>query len=107
MHQPRELAVRVPGWVARDSLRLWVGRQERDAAAKQGYVVVSKCDLTESALLVDAAKRRYVTTVRFALPARQTVEKAGGEEFRLHWLGNQVVAIAPNAPFLPFYPSLE
>ena len=107
MHQPRELAVRIPGWVARESLRLWVGGQERDAAVKQGYVVVSKCELTESALLVDAAKRRYVTTVRFALPARQTVEKAGGEEFRLHWLGNQVVAIAPNAPFLPFYPSLE
>lgn len=107
MSRPRSLAVRVPGWVERESLRLRIGCDEREAKLRDRYVTLDRRALSEYGALRGTESRRYSATVRFALPSRTATEEAAGQEFRLDWRGDEVFGVAPNAPFLPFYPTLD
>jgi hypothetical protein len=45
--------------------------------------------------------------LRYALPRRMTRETTDEVEYTLSWRGDEVVGIAPNSDFFPFYGTME
>jgi hypothetical protein len=86
------LAIRVPGWTPRNSVRV---RLENDA-----YQPVFAGQFVWTGKLPAGT----CVTVEYAIPEKQTKEKGLGTEFEVHWHGDEVTGVRPNTDFYPFYP---
>ena len=88
------VAIRVPKWTPRDSVRVCVGDEPYSCAFMGQFAWIGK---------VPAGTR---ITMEYALPERRTKEKGLGAEYEIFWRGDDVAAIRPNTDFYPFYPGV-
>ncbi len=90
---PAELRIRLPGWSPRAQARLLVGNQPLDVQWDGAYAVVPAA----------AVPTGTAIELRYDLPARETTERlpVSGQEYRLSWRGDEVVACDPPAPIYP------
>jgi len=92
------LLVRVPVWAPRDSIELSVDGNAQPARFIGPWLFVAR----------EALRAGSRIELRHELPARTTVEAwPSGCSYRLHWRGDQVMAVAPRDTPLPMYPSTE
>ena len=95
---PGNVAIRVPGWVPRDSLQLAVDGRAHALRLIGPYVLVGGNDLVPDSTI----------TLRYALPERMTTETyPSGCAYQLKWCGDQVIGISPRELSLAMYPPLE
>jgi hypothetical protein len=83
------LAIRVPTWVDRDSIRVRVDDVPRDVIVSGGYLQID--GLTPGA-------QGHVT---FDVPVRVEKEKVDGTEYTTIWLGSQIAEILPHGEVNP------
>lgn len=93
--QPSELRLRVPGWTARETLRLTALGNPLPLHQDGHYLILSPRDVCAGAAL----------EFEYDLPLRETVEilPVSGREFRLKWRGDEVVACDPKVPIYPAF----
>jgi hypothetical protein len=104
MENPRRTEIRLPGWGDREAVELTVDGEAARPGGDDGRIVVAASDLRN---LSRRTGGRHQIVCTIPLPLRETLEKAAGIEHRLRWRGDEVIGIAPNAPYLAFYPDLE
>ena len=92
--KPSPVAVRVPGFAPRESVKVKVGDKEIDPVIVGNFL--------ELGALPAGTKVR----LNYALPKRTTHERGQGTDYEIAWRGDDVVGIRPNDTFYPFYPSL-
>jgi hypothetical protein len=88
------VALRVPRWAPRDSLRLLVGGALREPVFAGPFACIGK---------VPAGS---VVAMRYGLPERRTKETDLGTEYEIAWRGDDVAGVQPNTKDFPFYPDL-
>jgi hypothetical protein len=88
-----ELLVRVPGWTPRDSVQVLAGGQPFQPAQTGVFVRIPRTLLPGT------------VTLQYVLPEHKSVETVAGEQYTLHWRGDEITAIRPNHDLLPFYPT--
>ena len=86
------VAIRVPRWAPRESLRFLVGGELREPVFAGPFAWIGK---------VSAGT---VVAMRYGLPERRTKEMGLGAEFEITWRGDDVIRIRPNTDDFPFYP---
>lgn len=91
----KNLLVRVPGWVPRDSLTLRVG----DESVARTWI--------GPFLLIGRDRLPARVELRYDLPVTREREKAAGTEFEITWRGDEIVSICPNTDFYPFFPTTD
>ncbi len=87
---PREIRIRVPGWAARDSVRLSLDGKPLPLLLDGHYAVIAKSDVFAGSTIA----------LNHDLPERETVEEmpVSHRKFRLTWRGDEVVACEPKVP---------
>jgi hypothetical protein len=90
---PGPLRVRIPRWVPEESVRLEVNGKKLPPALTAGF------------LTVPGQRGPADVCVEHALPAEKVVERTDGVDYEVSWRGDEIVGIAPNTDWLPFYPT--
>lgn len=90
---PRELEVRIPGWVAVDSV---VTTTESGGAVGR----------TGADRFLRVPRGPLGVTLEYPLPRETVTERIDGVDYRVGWRGDEIVGISPNTDWLPFYPTL-
>jgi hypothetical protein len=85
------LAIRVPGWTPRSSVRIRLGSEAHQPVFAGPFVWTGKMPAGSC------------VTVQYALPDKQTTEKGLGKDFEIFWRGDDVAGVRPNTSFYPFY----
>ncbi len=90
---PAELRIRLPGWSPRAAARVVVAGQPLDVAWDGAYAVIP----------ATAVPAGTAVELHYDLPTGQTTEKlpTSGQEYRLSWRGDEVVACDPPVPIYP------
>jgi hypothetical protein len=88
----RELAIRVPRWTPRQSIRFHVGKDKADPVYAGQFAQLGR---------VPSGTR---ITVTYDLPQRQTNETDLGAPYEIFWRGDDVIGVKPNTKLYPFYP---
>ncbi len=88
----RAVAIRVPRWTSRESIRVQVGRDKVDPVYAGHFAQLGR---------VPAG---VTITMTYDLPRRQTKETDLGVLYEIYWQGDGVVGVKPNTKFYPFYP---
>jgi hypothetical protein len=86
------LAVRVPGWTPRSSVRVRLGGEAYPPVFAGQFLWTGRLPAGSC------------VTVEYALPEKQTKEKGLRTEFEVFWRGDEVTGVRPNMDFYPFYP---
>ncbi|MFN8448805.1 MAG: hypothetical protein U0521_09490 [Anaerolineae bacterium] len=92
--QDTVLAVRVPHWTPRDSIHFRAGDEQLQPMHAGHFAHVGRV----------AAGTTVV--MDYALPIRKATETGLGVETEILWKGDDIVGIAPNTAFYPFYPDV-
>jgi hypothetical protein len=87
------VCIRIPAWTPRESVQLTVNGQANRPIWLAGFLFVPKHQVGDR------------IEVKYELPVSTTDESADGTMYRLTWRGDEVIGIAPNTDFLPFYPT--
>jgi hypothetical protein len=87
------LALRIPGWTPRDSVKLTVNGQPFTPTIVGKFACVPRDVLPASVVL------------EYDLPLRKSVERVAGKDYTLTWKGDGIIGISPNVDFLPMYPT--
>jgi hypothetical protein len=90
----RNLFVRVPRWVDRQTLELTVDNEP-----------VPLLMVGDFACLPGRPLGGMRAVVRMNLPLQRIKEWTDNTDYEFVWRGDTVVSVRPNAPFLPFYPA--
>jgi len=87
------LRIRVPSWATREKVRLEMDGKSLPLRWEGSYLQVSKKEF----------EARVPITLRYDLPARQTVEEmpVSHNKFNLTWKGDEVVSCDPKVPIYP------
>jgi hypothetical protein len=88
------VAIRVPKWTPRDSVRVRVGDRAYQPVFMGQFAWTGRVPAGTSVVM------------EYALPERRTKEKGLGGEYEIGWKGDDVVGVRPNTDFYPFYPTL-
>ncbi|MGV3613752.1 MAG: hypothetical protein ACO1SV_00335 [Fimbriimonas sp.] len=86
------VAIRVPKWVPRDSIRLKVGDRSQTPIYSGGFLRTGRLPAGTNIVLT------------YDLPERVTKEKDLNVDYEIHWRGDDVVGVSPNFDFFPMYP---
>jgi len=89
----RNLLVRLPHWVAPESVRLSAEGAELPVRVVNGYLMVPA--------------RHDRAEVEFPMRRRRTEESISYQRFTIDWLGDEIVAMSPAAKHLPMFPPCE
>ena len=92
---PQTLLVRIPAWAPAASVRLVVDGQPQPAAWVGCFLLIPKTAAPADIL------------VEYDLPRETVAETIAGVTYRLAWQGDEVMGVAPNTSWLPFYPDLQ
>ena len=85
--------IRVPRWTAAESVEMKVNQQ----AIEPHWI--------DDFLFVRVREAGAMIQLNYDLPSRTISETTDGVEYRIDWRGDDIVGIAPNTDFLPFYPT--
>ncbi len=88
------LLIRIPRWAPVESIQLAVDGQPYTGTTQIGNF-----------LFVPRQEQPAPITLQYKMPFQVQDEMTGGVNYRISWRGDDVTGIAPNAPFLPFYPT--
>lgn len=90
-----DLFIRIPSWADRQRVRLTVSDQPQQPTFDESWLVVR--DLPAGANVV----------VDLPLDEREAEEVVNKKPYRILWRGDQVVAMSPQGPTHPIFPSIE
>ena len=85
------VSIRIPGWASMESIRLAVNGQPSHVSRIGNF------------LFVPRHEPPVRITVEYGLPVQTIDESTDGVDYRITWRGDDVIGIAPNTDFLPFY----
>lgn len=85
------LLIRVPGWTPPESVKFVVNGNAFTPVRLGNYAAIPR-DLLPGEIIL-----------RYALPAHTSLEETDGVEYEFAWQGDEVIGIAPNSDFFPFY----
>ena len=86
------LCVRVPQWTPRESIRFRAGNQPLTPVYAGHFAMIGRVPAGTNVVM------------EYDLPRRQVTETGLGVAAEILWKGDDVVGIAPNTTFYPFYP---
>ena len=89
------LRIRIPGWVAQESLELKIAGQLASVQLSESFLTIPESQLTGEVVLT------------YDLPIHKEIETTAGVDYELTWRGDEIIAICPNSDFYPFYPTAE
>ncbi len=84
--------IRIPRWTPLGSVRLTVRGDSLDPRTYGDFVLIPGHLMPAEIIL------------EYGLPVTREVERTTGVDYRLMWRGDEVIGIAPNSRFYPFYP---
>lgn len=93
MHEALSLNVRIPSWVDRDKVKVYLGNKE----------CTPTWETNKEYIKVDSLQKDGKVTIIY--PMRKTTEQteASGQQYTLSWQGNTVVRISPGGQVYPLY----
>jgi len=83
------LLIRIPGWVAADTLQLTVDGQSRAVVVEEGYARIS------------GLKAGSQGALRMAVPCKVETETVDGTKYTTTWVGNQLIGVLPRGTVSP------
>lgn len=86
---PMELRIRIPPWVDRKTLRLFVGDVETEVRCEGGYLCMGELAVGQEG------------EVRFSVPVKEEKETVDGVEYTTRWMGSQIIRILPRGEVSP------
>lgn len=86
--------IRIPAWAPKGSVHLTVNGKPCDEIRVGMFACIPR-DLLPGTI-----------ELRYGLPVHKEVERIGNVDYALKWKGDDVIGIAPNSDFFPFYPTL-
>jgi len=84
--------VRIPSWAPPNSVRLTVNGKACDPIVVGAFAFIPR-DLLPATIELE-----------YDLPVRKEIETVAEVDYTLTWRGDDIVGIAPNSDFFPFYP---
>lgn len=93
MHQALPLSVRIPSWVEKDKVNVYVENKE----------FTPVWDANKEYIKVDSLQRDEKVTIIFPMKKRKEQVQAGEQKYTLSWRGNTVVSISPAGEIYPLY----
>ncbi len=101
----QDLVCRTPDWAPYGAIKI---EYTHGSEKKQETGRTLPC-VDNVFLKLGAVRKGEVITITFPMLARETVEKAIDDEFRVKWLGDNVVGISPQGTYFPLYnkPAIE
>ncbi len=91
----KPITIRIPTWAPAESVRLAVNGRPIEPSWVGRFLMVS------------AQQPPARIEVEYGLPVRSIDEHTDGVDYRITWRGDDVIGIAPNTDFLPFYPTMS
>lgn len=91
------VSIRIPSWTPAESVRLTVNGQPQDLSWIGRFLIVSAGH--------PPGPTEVAIEVRYDLPLRTVEEPTDGVDYRFTWRGDDVIGLAPNTDYLPFYPT--
>lgn len=95
MKDARQVLVRVPGWAARDNVELTVNGVRHDVVWERNYVSA------------DHLRSGDDVVVSYPMVSLEKTERVAGQDYRVRWRGDTVVALSPPGRRMPLYQRKE
>ena len=90
----KPLMIRIPGWVAEESLKVKINGEVKEVKPQEGF------------LRIPGRETVQFVEVAYDLPEKIITETTNGVDYRIAWRGDEITGISPNTTWYPFYPNL-